>query len=158
MSDKLLEALQLKKSTKEPVEEFMKAQGYRSSSCPITKEFMAKPDFYAKREEFVTAMYVVMDPRKLDAELSRVKTVSFQLGRNVDYVLLLPAFDENKLIELVCANEEKAYKKLIKDKFMIWMWDAANKKLQIFFNTPNDKTLLQQSVDKGDVVAKSKGK
>jgi len=157
MSDALIQALQLKKSTKEPVEEFLKGLGYKSSSSPITKEFMAKPDFYAKREGFVTAMYVVLDPRKLDVELSRVKTVSFQLGRNVDYVLLLPAFDEKKLIELVCANEEKAYKKLMKDKFMIWMWDAADKKAMIFFNTPNDKTVLQQSVDKGDIVAKSKG-
>lgn len=158
MSDKLLELLQLKKSTKEPVEEFLKSQGYKSSSCPITKEFMAKPDFYGKRDDFITALYVVMDPRKIDAELSRVKTVSFQLGRNVDYVLLLPTFDEKNLIELVCANEEKAYKKLMKDKFMVWMWDAANKKAMIFFNTPNDKSLLQQCDNKGDIVAKSRGK
>ena len=158
MSDKLLELLQLKKSTKEPVEEFLKSQGYKSSSCPITKEFMAKPDFYGKRDENTIAIYVIMDPGKIDAELSRVKTVSFQLGRNVDYVLLLPTFDEQKLIELVCANEEKAYKKLMKDKFMVWMWDAANKKAMIFFNTPNDKSLLQQCDNKGDIVAKSRGK
>ena len=158
MSDKLLEQLHLKKSTKEPVEEFLKSIGYKSSSCPITKEFMAKPDFYAKRDENIIAVFVIMDPKKIDAELSRVKTVSFQLGRNVDYVLLLPAFDENKLIELVCAAEDKAYKKLVKDKFMVWMWDAAKKKPAIFFNAPLDKTLLQQCDDKGDIVAKSKGK
>ena len=57
MSDKLLEQLQLKKSTKEPVEEFLKSQGYKSSSCPITKEFMSKPDFYAKRDENTIAVF-----------------------------------------------------------------------------------------------------
>ena len=158
MSDKLLEQLQLKKSTKEPVEEFLKSVGYRSSSCPITKEFMAKPDFYGKRDENTIAVFVVMDPRKIDAELSRIKTVSFQLGRAVDYVLLLPTFDEKKLIELVCANEDKAFRKLMKDKFMVWMWDAAKKKAMVFFNVPTDKTLLQQCDDKGDIVTKSRGK
>jgi len=157
MSEKLLEQLQAKKALKVPVEEFLKSVGYRSVTCPITKEFMAKPDFYGKREEHTVAVYVVMDPRKIDNDLSRVKTVSFQLGRSVDYVLLLPAFEEKKLVELVCLNEDKALKKIIKDKFTIWMWDAGKKKAVAYFNLPSDKAVREQIEDKGNIVAKSRG-
>jgi hypothetical protein len=157
MSEKLLELLQAKKALKEPVEEFLKSRGYRAATCPITKEFMAKPDFYGKREEHTVAVYVVMDPRKIDNELSRVKTVTFQLGRSVDYVLLLSSFDEKKLAELVCLNEDKSLKKIMKDKFMIWMWDPGKKKAVAYFNLPSDKVVREQVEDKGDIVAKARG-
>jgi len=82
--DRQLQEIAARKKLKEPVEELLKAIGYKSMSPPITKEFMAKPSFYGKREGYTVALYTVLDAKKLGVEISRVKTVSFQMGKAVD--------------------------------------------------------------------------
>ena len=157
MSHGRLQEIEAKKKLKEPVEEFLKNLGYKVRSAPITKEFMAKPEFYGKRENYTIAVYAVLDPRMLGIEISRVKTVSFQLGKDVDYVLLLPPQSEDKLIEVLCANEDKDYKKIMKEGFVIWMWDEEKKKPISYFNLPRDKELQAHIEERGDIIAKKRG-
>lgn len=157
MSQRRLQEIEAKKKVKEPVEEFLKSIGYKSRSSPITKEFMAKPNFYGKREGYTIALYVVLDVDSLGFEVSRVKTVSFQMGKDVDYVLLLPPQDESKLMEILCADEDKEYKRIMKEGFVIWMWDPEKKTAVSYFNLPRDEVLRKQIEDKGDIVAKARG-
>lgn len=157
MSHGRLQEIEAKKKLKEPVEEFLKSLGYKVRSAPITKEFMAKPDFYGKRENYTVAVYSVLDPRMLGIEIARVKTVSFQLGKDVDYILLLPPQNEDKLIEVLCANEDKDYKKIMKEGFIVWMWDNEKKKAISYFNVPRDEELQAQIENKGDIIAKKRG-
>lgn len=157
MSHGRLQEVEAKKRLKGPVEEFLKNLGYKVRSAPITKEFMAKPDFFGKRENYAVAVYSILDPRMLGIEISRVKTVSFQLGKDVDYVLLLPPQDEDKLIEVLCANGDRDYKKIMKEGFILWTWDDEKKKAICYFNLPRDKELQAQIENRGDIVAKKRG-
>ena len=157
MTDRKLQELQARKQLTEPIEEFLKAIGYKSRSAPITKEFMAKPSFYAKREGYTIAVYTLLDARVLGAEISRVKTVTFQMGKVVDYFLLLPPQDESKLIDVLCANEDKEYKRIKKEGFIICMWDPQKKTPMAFFNLPKDEMVRKQIEDRGDIVAKARG-
>ena len=157
MSQRRLQEIEAKKKIREPVEEFLKSIGYKSRSAPITKEFMAKPGFYGKREAYTIALYPVLDVSNLGLEISRVKTVTFQMGKDVDYVLLLPLQDESNLVDVVCADEDKEYKKIMKEGFVIWMWDMEKQKALSYFNSPKDKVLREHIEDKGDIVAKTRG-
>jgi hypothetical protein len=157
MSQRRLQEIEAKKEVKEPVEEFLKAIGYKARSSPITKEFMAKPNFYGKREGYTIALYVVLDINNLGYEISRVKTVSFQMGKDVDYVLLLPLQDESKLVDVLRADEDKEYKKIMKEGFVIWMWYPEKKTAMSYFNLLKDEVLRKQIEDKGDIVAKARG-
>jgi len=157
MSQRRLQEIEAKKSLTEPVEEFLKSVGYKSRSAPITKEFMAKPSFYGKREDHTIALYPVLDVVILSVELSRVKTVTFQMGKGVDYVLLLPLQDESKLVDALCANEDKEYKMVMKEGFSIWMWDQEKQTALSYFNLPKDKAISERIEDKGDIVAKARG-
>jgi len=157
VTDRKLQEIEARKELKEPVEEFLKAIGYKSRSAPITKEFMAKPGFYGKREGYIIALYTVLDARTLGVEISRVKTVTFQMGKGVDYVLLLPPQDESQLIDVLCAGEDKEYKRIMKEGFIIWMWDPEKKTAVSYFNLPKDEMLREQIEDRGDIVAKTRG-
>jgi hypothetical protein len=157
MSQRRLQEIEAKKNLTQPVEDFLKSVGYKSRSAPITKEFMAKPGFYGKREDYTIALYPVLDVAILGVELSRVKTVSFQMGKGVDYVLLLPLQDESKLVDAVCANEDKEYKRVMKDGFAIWMWDPEKQTALSYFHPPKDEVLRQRIEERGDVVAKARG-
>ncbi len=157
MTDKKLEAIEAKKKLTEPVGEFLRLIGYKSRSAPITKEFMAKPSFYGKREGYTIALYPVLDARTLGVEISRVKTVTFQMGKGVDYVLLLAPQDEGELMDILCANEDKEYKRIMKEGFTIWMWDTEKKKPMAYFNLPKDGILQGQIEDRGDIVAEARG-
>jgi hypothetical protein len=157
VSERRLAEIEAKKKLKEPVEEFLKAIGYKSRSAPITKENMAKPSFYGKREGYTVAVYTVLDARILGVEISRVKTVTFQMGKAVDYVLLLPPQDESQLMDVLCANEDKEYKRIMKEGFIICMWDQEKKTPMAFFNLPKDEMVREQIQDKGDIVAKTRG-
>ena len=157
MSERRLRELEEKKKIKEPVEEFLKSVGYKSKSAPITKEFMAKPSFYGKREGYMVALYVVLDVNNLGFEISRVKTVTSQMGKEVDYLLLFPLQDESKLVDALCANEDKEYKRVTKEGFIIWMWDPEKKTAMSYFNSPKDEVLREQIEDRGDIVAKTRG-
>lgn len=157
MSQRRLQEIEAKKNLKEPVEEFLKSIGYKPRSAPITKEFMAKPNFYGKREGYTLALYAVLDINGLGYEISRVKTVSFQMGKNLDYVLLLPPQDEGKLVDILRSEEDKEYKRIMKEGFIIWMWDSEKKTALSYFNLPRDEVLRKQIEDKGDIVAKTRG-
>lgn len=157
MSERRLKEIEAKKNITAPVEEFLKSIGYKSRSAPITKEFMAKPGFYGKREAYTIALYPVLDVSILGVELSRVKTVSFQMGKDVDYVLLLPLQDESKLVDALCAGEDKEYKRVMKDGFLIWMWDPEKQTALSYFNSPKDELVRERIQDKGDIVAKTRG-
>jgi hypothetical protein len=157
VSQRRLEEIEAKKKLKEPVEEFLKAIGYKSRSAPITKEYMAKPNFYGKREGYTIAIYAVLDARTLGVEIARVKTVTFQMGKDVDYVLLLPLQDESQLMDILCADEDKEYKKIVKEGFVIWMWDPEKQTALSYFNSLRDEVLREQIEDKGDIVAKTRG-
>ena len=157
MSQRKLQEIEARKKLTEPMEEFLKAIGYKSRSAPITKEFMAKPSFYGKREGYIIAVYTVLDVRLLGVEIARVKTVTFQLGKDVDYVLLLPLQDEKNLLDTVCADEDKEYKRIMKERFIICMWDDDKKMPLAFFNLPKDEMVQNQTEDRGDIVAKAKG-
>jgi hypothetical protein len=156
MSHGRLQEIEAKKKLKEPVEEFLKALGYKVRSAPITKEFMAKPDFYGKREDYTIAVYAVLSAQMLGVEISRVKTVSFQLGKEVDYVLLVPQQDEEQLMRVLCANDDQDYKKLTKEGFILWMWDPEKKRPISYFNLPRDKVLQEHVEDRGDIVARKR--
>src|SRR4030042_6360357 len=93
----------------EPIEGFLKSIGYQSSEAPNKKQFIAKPDFYGTREGHIIAVYAVPDVSTLVADIPRLKLVRFQMGKGLDYVLLLPSLDASKLIEVLRANEEKQY-------------------------------------------------
>jgi hypothetical protein len=157
MSERRLKEIEAKKNITAPVEEFLKSIGYKSRSAPITKEFMAKPGFYGKREDHTIALYPVLDVSILGVELSRVKTVSFQMGKDVDYVLLLPLQDESKLVDALCANEYKEYKRVMKDGFLVWMWDPEKQTALSYFNSPKDELVRERIQDKEDIVAKTRG-
>ena len=118
---------------------------------------MAKPGFYGKREGYTVALYTVLDAKTLGIDISRVKTVTFQMGKGVDYVLLLPPQDESQLIDVLCADEDKEYKRIMKEGFIIWMWDPEKKTAMSYFNLPKDETLREQIEDRGDIVAKTRG-
>ena len=156
MSQRRLQEIEAKKNITAPVEEFLKSVGYKSRSAPITKEFMSKPGFYGKREAHTIALYPVLDVAILGVELSRVKTVSFQMGKGVDYVLLLPLQDESKLADAVCANEDKEYKRVMKDGFLIWMWDPEKQTALSYFNSPKDELVRERIEERGDIVAKTR--
>ena len=157
MTDRKLEEIEARKKLTEPIEEFLKAIGYKSRSAPITKEFMAKPSFYGKREGYTIAVYTLLDARVLGVEIARVKTVTFQMGKAVDYMLLLAPQDESKLIDILCANEDKEYKRIKKEGFIICMWDPQKKTPMAFFNLPKDEMLRKQIEDRGDIVANARG-
>jgi len=72
-------------------------------------------------------------------------------------VLLLPPEDENKLMDVLCADEDKEYKKVMKEGLVIWMWDPGKKAAVSYFNLPRDEILRGQIVDRGDIVAKKRG-
>jgi len=86
-----------------------------------------------------------------------VKTVSFQLGKEVDYVLLVPQQEEEQLMRVLCANDDRDYKKLTKEGFILWMWDSEKKKPISYFNLPKDKVLQEHIENRGDIVAKNRG-
>lgn len=157
MSQRRLQEIEARKKLTEPIEEFLKAIGYKSRSAPITKEFMAKPNFYGKREGYTIAVYTVLDATMLSIEISRVKTVTFQMGKDVDYMLLLPPQDESQLMDVLCANEDKEYKRIMKEGFIICMWNQEKKIPMAFFNLPKDEMVREQIEDKGDIVAQARG-
>ena len=157
MSQRRLQEIEARKKLTEPIEEFLKAIGYKSRSAPITKEFMAKPNFYGKREGYTIAVYTVLDAAMLSIETSRVKTVTFQMGKDVDYMLLLPPQDESQLMDVLCANEDKEYKRIMKEGFIICMWNQEKKIPMAFFNLPKDEMVREQIEDKGDIVAQARG-
>ena len=139
----------------EPIEGFLKSIGYQSSEAPIKKQFIAKPDFYGTREGHIIAVYAVSDVSTLVVDIPRLKLVRFQMGKGLDYVLLLPVHDASKLIEVLRANEEKQYKMIMKEGFIICMWDSENKKVISYFNLPSDKVVREQIENRGDIVAKT---
>ncbi len=157
MSQRRLQEIEARKKLTEPMEEFLKAIGYKSRSAPITKEFMAKPSFYGKREGYTVAVYTVLDARTLGVEISRVKTVTFQMGKDVDYMLLLPPQDESQLIDALSANEDKEYKRIMKEGFIICLWNEEKKTPMAFFNLPKDEMVREKIEDKGDIVAQTRG-
>lgn len=145
-----------KKKLMEPIVEFLKSTGYQAMEAPITKQFITKPDYYGTREDHAIAVYSVTDIKNLVGDIPRLKLVRFQLGKGVDYVLLLPLDDASKLIEVLRANEEKHYKIVMKEGFNIWMWDLGNRKVISYFNLPSDGVLREQIDNRGDIVAKTK--
>lgn len=62
------------------------------------------------------------------------------MGKDVDYVLLLPLQDESQLMDIICADEDKEYKRITKEGFIIWMWN------------PEKKTALRQLLTKDDMI------
>lgn len=102
------------------------------------------------------AVYVLPDIKRLSKEISRVKTVKFQLGKGVDYVVAFSAVEEKELKDFVCANEDKEYKKIKKEGFNIWLCDPEKKTIVSYFNAPRDEVLRENIENRRDIVEKER--
>jgi hypothetical protein len=136
------------------IEPILQSIGYQSSEVPIQKSTLTKPEYYGKRENSVLAIYVVPELKTLAADIPRLKLVRFQMGKGIDYVLLIPPCDIKQVVDILRAGEDKSYKMVMRESFSLWMWDAATSKIVAYFNMPVDKILQEKLENKGDVIAK----
>jgi hypothetical protein len=154
MSEKEVKKDPKKQALLAPLEPILQSIGYQSGEVPIKKSTLTKPEYYGTRENSVLAIYVVADLKTLAADVPRLKLVRFQMGKGIDYVLLIPPCDIKQVVDIVLAEDEKNYKMIMREGFSVWMWDAATSKIMSYFNMPADKVLKEKIENKGDVVAK----
>jgi hypothetical protein len=148
MSEKLF----TKEEVIDQLEQLVRSSGYEKTPAPIEKEFMTKPEIYANKEDHKVAIFVVSSPEELERMLAKMRTVRFELGRDLDYAVALPSVDEKHLIDSLAAKKDKLYKIIKKDKYTVWLCNPEENTIKSYFNMPQDKELSNRLDDQGDIV------
>lgn len=136
------------------VKRFLEYVGYEIVGEPTaSNELVVKPDFYAIRKESNTthriAGIVRRDMREAASGIAPLDKIKNDLGEKVDYVLALPPINERYLIDFMCEEDYRWFKKIEKERYMIWLCNPDENSVWSAFGAPRDRLINEYFKFKG---------
>ncbi|PIP08321.1 MAG: hypothetical protein CO012_02295 [Syntrophobacterales bacterium CG_4_8_14_3_um_filter_49_14] len=125
------------------VKRFLEYVGYEVAEPPPARTHTVTPDFYARRKGSETT-YEIAGIVRHDMEaavlgIAPLDTIKDSLGEEVDYAIALPPVNERYLIDFMCEENYRWFKKIEKERYMIWLCNPAEKSVWSILGAPRDK-------------------
>ena len=130
----------------EEINRFFPFIGYKMEDLTGLDE-KGKPEFWVKREDsgktFEIAGVVSQDMTKAGDGVILLDSIKERLGDSLEYVVVVPPVNEYHLIQFLCNDDNKWYKKLQEGGYMIWLCNPSEKAIWCPFGAPKDKKILE---------------
>lgn len=143
------------KQVLEEVKRFLEYVGYDMAEPNALNELAVKPDFYARRKESGTTHHIAgivkRDMNEAAFGFAPLDTMKDMLGEKVDYVIALPPVNERYLIDFMCEDNYKWFKKIQKERYMIWLCNPDEKSVWAAFGAPQDKLINEYFKFRGGI-------
>jgi len=127
---------------------FLQSINYIIEDPEIPKEFMGKPDFYAKKQDGVTTLeicgLVKNEIKDIPRAITHLWTIKKQLGNQIDYIIVIPPVEESSVIEFLQSDNKKWLKKIKREKFHIWLSNSETKDILAVYGTPSDENIANK--------------
>lgn len=129
----------------EEIKNFLIYVGYELTEPNISNKLDIKPDFCATREgpdtTFKIAGVVRHDMNEVMDGMHFLDTIKAQLGEKIEYVIAVPPVSERYLIDFICRDDYLWYKKLLNEKYILWLCNPSERTVWCPFGAPRDKNI-----------------
>jgi len=126
---------------------FLEFIGYKIVDPPGMDQLELKPNFYGIREvqdkKFKIAGLLIKDMTEATETIAPLDTLKSQLGEDVDFVMAVPPVNERYLIDFMCEDNYRLYKKIQQERYMLWLINPDELSVWCAFGAPRDKFIQE---------------
>ena len=124
------------------VKRFLQFVGYEEAE-PVTSDALeVRPDYFFERKEGEAthriAGIVRRDMNDVGEGFDLLNRMKDQLGEGPDYVIALAPVNERYLIDFMVDDNYKMFKRMEKEKYMVWLCNPDEKTVWCAFGAPRD--------------------